>query len=52
MLAYKDGMIRVEKIDEDWDSVMNTTKGVWCEHPQFKDMDDAVEIMDWMRGKL
>ena len=51
-VAYKDGMIRVEKIDEDWDSVMNTTKGVWCEHPQFKDMDDAVEIMDWMREKL
>ena len=51
-VSYKDGMIRVEKIDEDWDNVMNATKSVWREHPQFKDMGDAVEIVDWMRGKL
>ena len=51
-ISYKDGTIQVVKIDEDWDNVMNATQGVWREHPQFKDMDDAVEIMDWMRGKL
>ncbi len=30
---------------------MKETKGAWCEHPVFKEMDDAVEIVNWMRGK-
>ena len=51
-VSYKDGTIRVEKIDENWDNVMKATQSVWHDHPQFKDMDDAVEIVDWMRGKL
>jgi len=50
-VSYKDGKIRVEKIDEDWDNVMKSTQSSWSEHPQFKEMDDAVEIVDWMRGK-
>lgn len=39
------------KIDENWKKVMKETKGAWCEHPVFKEMDDAVEIVNWMRGK-
>jgi hypothetical protein len=30
---------------------MDETRGAWREHPAFKDMDDAVEIVNWMRGK-
>ncbi|VVB90966.1 Uncharacterised protein [uncultured archaeon] len=30
---------------------MKETKGAWRRHPIFKDMDDAVEIANWMRGK-
>lgn len=30
---------------------MKETKGAWREHPVFKEMDDAVEIVNWMRGK-
>ncbi len=43
--------ILVEKIDENWEKVMKETKGAWRKHPVFKDMDDAVEIVNWMRGK-
>jgi len=27
------------------------TRGAWSEHPVFKEMDDAVEIVNWIRGK-
>ncbi|CAD6493745.1 MAG: hypothetical protein EMLJLAPB_00613 [Candidatus Argoarchaeum ethanivorans] len=30
---------------------MKETKGVWSEHPVFKEMDDAIEIVNWMRGE-
>jgi hypothetical protein len=30
---------------------MKETKGAWDKHPLFKEMDDAVEIVNWMRGK-
>ena len=51
-VSYRNGNIRVEKVDEDWENVMNATHGAWREHPSFKDMDDAVEIVNWMRGKV
>ncbi len=51
-VSYINGNIRVEKIDEDWENVMEATSGVWGKHPQFEDMDDAVEIVNWMRGKV
>ena len=38
-------------IDENWHKGMKETKGAWREHPVFKKMDDAVEIVNWMRGK-
>lgn len=38
-------------INENWKKVMKETKGAWCEHPVLKEMDDAVEIENWMRGK-
>ena len=51
-VTYKDGNIRVEKVDEGWENVMKATHGAWREHPCFKDMDNAVEIVNWMRGKV
>ncbi len=50
-ISYKGGKIQVEKIDESWDKVMKETKGAWRNHPVFKEMEDAVKIVDWMRGK-
>lgn len=50
-ISYEQGKICVEKIDENWENVMKETKGAWRKHPVFKDMDDAVEIVNWMRGK-
>lgn len=51
-VSYENGNIRVEKVDEDWENVMNATRGAWRKHPQFEDMGDAVEIVNWMRGKV
>jgi len=50
-ISYRRGKIQVEKIDENWEKVMKDTKGSWRKHPVFKEMDDAVEIVKWMRGK-
>lgn len=50
-ISYEHGKILVEKVDENWENVMRETKGAWRKHPVFKDMDDAVEIVNWMRGK-
>ena len=50
-ISYEKGKIHVEKIDENWAKVMKETRGAWREHPVFKEMDDAVEIVNWMRGK-
>ncbi len=50
-ISYEHGKILVEKIDENWENVMKETKGAWRKHPVFKDMDDSVEIVNWMRGK-
>lgn len=50
-ISYEHGKILVEKIDENWENVMKETKGAWRKHPVFKDLDDAVEIVNWMRGK-
>jgi AbrB family looped-hinge helix DNA binding protein len=50
-ISYKRGKVQVEKIDDNWDTVMKETKGAWRKHPVFKDMDNSVEIVDWMRGK-
>jgi len=50
-ISYKRGKVHVEKTDENWDRVMKETKGAWSKHPVFKDMDNSVEIVDWMRGK-
>lgn len=50
-ISYEHGKIQVEKIDENWDAVMKETKSAWSEHPVFKEMEDSVEIVDWMRGK-
>ncbi|VVB90962.1 Antidote-toxin recognition MazE, bacterial antitoxin [uncultured archaeon] len=50
-ISYEHGKILIEKIDENWENVMKETKGAWRKHPIFKDMDDAVEIVNRMRGK-
>ena len=41
----------MKKSDENWKNVMKETKCAWRKHPIFKDMDDAVEIVNWMRRK-
>ncbi len=43
--------VLVEKIDDNWKKVMKETRGAWRKHPVFKDMDNSVEIVNWMRGK-
>lgn len=50
-ISYKHGTLVIEKIEGSWDRVMKETKGAWSEHPVFNEMDDAVEIVNWMRGK-
>jgi bifunctional DNA-binding transcriptional regulator/antitoxin component of YhaV-PrlF toxin-antitoxin module len=50
-ISCKHGKLVIEKIEGSWDTVMNETRGAWSEHPVFKDIDDAVEIVNWMRGK-
>ncbi len=50
-ISYEHGKILIEKIDENWENVMKGTKGAWRKHPKFKDMNDAIEIVNWMRGK-
>jgi AbrB family looped-hinge helix DNA binding protein len=47
----EDGMIIIEKIGGEWQAIMNETRGMWNAHPAFKDMKDAVEIVDWLRQK-
>ncbi|MCZ7357510.1 MAG: hypothetical protein O8C66_12600 [Candidatus Methanoperedens sp.] len=41
----------LEKNVNEWENIMRETRGEWCKHPVFKEMDDAVEIVNWMRGK-
>ena len=36
---------------ENWRKVMKDTKGAWRKHPIFKEMDDAIGVVNWMRGK-
>lgn len=50
-ISYEHEKLLIGKIDESWEKVMKETKGAWSEHPVFKDMDDAIEIVNWMRGK-
>ena len=41
----------IQKTEVSWKGVMKETRGAWREHPVFKDKNDAVEIVNWMRGK-
>ncbi|MEA2045636.1 MAG: AbrB/MazE/SpoVT family DNA-binding domain-containing protein [Euryarchaeota archaeon] len=50
-ISYEDGKLVIEKIVMSWEDVMKNTRGTWSKHPVFKEMDDAVEIVNWMRGK-
>ena len=50
-ISYENGKLVIEKIVMSWEEVMKDTRGTWSKHPVFKEMDDAVEIVDWMRGK-
>ena len=51
-ISYENGRLVAEKLDMDWEKIMKETKGVWTNHPIFKEMKDAIEIVNWMRGKL
>ena len=50
-ISCEHGKLLIEKVDESWENVMKETKGTWSKHPIFREMDDAVEIVNWMRGK-
>jgi len=50
-ISFEHGKLVIEKIEVSWEKVMKETRGAWSEHPIFKEMDDAVEIVNWMRGK-
>lgn len=50
-ISYENGKLVIEKIVMSWEEVMKDTRGTWSKHPVFKEMDDAVEIVNWMRGK-
>ena len=41
----------IQKTEVSWKAVMKETRGAWREHPVFKDKDDAVGIVNWMRGE-
>lgn len=45
------GKVIIEKIGRNWEAVMSETRGSWKTHPVFKDMRNAVEIVDWLRQK-
>jgi len=47
----QDKKLVIQKTEVSWEAVMKETRGAWREHPVFKDKDDAVEIVNWMRGK-
>lgn len=47
----EDGRVIIEKIGRDWEATMSETRGTWKAHPAFRDMTDAVEIVDWLRKK-
>ena len=49
---HEPGKLPIEKVDESGGNVTQETKGLWNERPIFKKMDDAVEIVNWMRGAL
>lgn len=49
-ISCRNGKILVEKVDDNWQNVMKETKGIWRKHPAFKEMEDSVEIVNWMRG--
>ncbi len=51
-ISYENGKIIVEKLDENWENIMNETRGAWKNHPVFKEMENAIEIINWMRGKI
>ena len=50
-ISYENGKLVIEKIVMSWEEVMKDTRGSWSKHSVFKEIDDAVEIVDWMRGK-
>ena len=50
-ISYKQGKLTIKKIEIDWTSVMKETKGAWSDHIVFKKMEDAIEIVNWIRGK-
>jgi AbrB family looped-hinge helix DNA binding protein len=41
----------VEKVGNNWESVMRETRGTWKNHPVFGSMKDSLEIADWIRQK-
>ena len=47
----QDGKVIIEKLGENWQTVMDQTRGSWKSHPAFKGMKDSVEITDWLRQK-
>ena len=47
----QDGKVIIEKIGGEWEEVMKDTKGAWRNHPAFKGLKEATDVVDWMRKK-
>ena len=50
-VSSQDGKVIVEKMERNWESIMNEPRGAWKAHPVFKGMKDSIEIVNWLRQK-
>lgn len=50
-VSSREGKVVIEKVGQNWDEVMNETKGAWKTHPAFTGLKDSVEITRWLRNK-
>ena len=50
-VRYENKRIVIDKVDENWDRVMKETANAWSKHPFFGTMNNAVEVVNWLRGK-
>lgn len=49
-VRYEEGRIVLERLEDNWERVMNETAGSWAHHPVFGKMKSSVEIVHWLRS--
>ncbi|HZY95121.1 MAG TPA: AbrB/MazE/SpoVT family DNA-binding domain-containing protein [Candidatus Bathyarchaeia archaeon] len=50
-VRYEDGKVVLEKLDDNWETVMAESQGSWAKHPVFGKMKNSVEIVRFLRNK-